>query len=327
MVKTGLDQKLSMPKDSYVLDYFQALDQYLSVGVPVYFVVKSGQDYSSIENQNAICSTSGCNIDSLVNQINQATLQPNYTTLAIQANSWLDDYFDWLSSGDCCRVYPNDTNAFCPSTSLNYTQCVSCPVVFHNKTNRPVRDDFYKYLIFYLKDNPSMKCAKGGHAAYAEGVEIMTKANGSYEIGATFFMAYHKVGITSTDFIDSLRHANDISLNITNMLKDNARKITNDSNVVDQIEVFPYSISYVFYEQYLTIWKDGAINLSISLLAIFLVTGILLGLDFYSATIVCIVIAMIIVNMFGAMHLLNIELNAVSLVNIVMVSYRIILIE
>jgi len=29
---------------------------------------------------------------------------------------------------------------------------------------------------------------------------------------------------------------------------------------------------------------------------------------------------MIIVNMFGAMHLLSIELNAVSLVNIVMVS-------
>jgi Niemann-Pick C1 protein len=319
MVKTGLDQKLSMPKDSYVLDYFQALDDYLSVGVPVYFVVKDGQDYSEVNSQNAICSTSGCNIDSLVNQINQATLESNYTTIAIQANSWLDDYFDWLSSGDCCRVYPNDVNKFCPSTSANYTQCVSCPVNFINKTNRPTKNDFYKYLKFYLSDNPSMKCAKGGHAAYAEGVELINNDDGTYQVGATFFMGYHKVGITSTDFIDSLRHANDIALNITNMLKDNARKITNNSEILDKIEVFPYSVSYVFYEQYLTIWKDGAINLSVSLLAIFLVTGILLGLDFYSATIVCVVIAMIIVNMFGAMHLLDIELNAVSLVNIVMV--------
>jgi Niemann-Pick C1 protein len=317
-VSTGLDQKLSMPRDSYVLDYFQALDDYLSVGVPVYFVVKQGQNYSRIDDQNAICSTSGCNIDSLVNQINQAALQPEYSSLAINANSWIDDYFDWLSSGDCCRVHPNDVNSFCPSTSVNYTNCVSCPIEFQNETNRPTSHDFYKYLKFYLEDNPSMKCAKGGHAAYAEGVELVSRPDGSYDVGATFFMAYHKVGITSTDFIDSLRHANEIALNITNMLKNNARQMTNETINVDDIEVFPYSVSYVFYEQYLTIWKDGAINLSISLLAIFIVTGLLLGLDFYSATIVCVVIAMIIVNMFGAMCVLNIELNAVSLVNMVM---------
>ncbi|RNA21587.1 Niemann-Pick C1, partial [Brachionus plicatilis] len=46
-VETGLDQKLSMPKDSYVLDYFEALEKYLSVGVPVYFVLKNVDDYSS----------------------------------------------------------------------------------------------------------------------------------------------------------------------------------------------------------------------------------------------------------------------------------------
>jgi Niemann-Pick C1 protein len=96
MVKSGLDQKLSMPKDSYVLDYFKALDQYLSVGVPVYFVVKKGPEYSSIENQNLICSTSGCNIDSVLNQINQASLQPSYSTIAIPANSW---YFFLF----CCK--------------------------------------------------------------------------------------------------------------------------------------------------------------------------------------------------------------------------------
>ena len=106
-VSSGLDQKLSMPRDSYVLDYFEALGKYLSVGVPVYIVVKSGHNYSLVENQNMICSTSGCNSDSLLNQINQATLQSNYTKLAIPANSWIDDYFDWLSSGDCCRVFAN----------------------------------------------------------------------------------------------------------------------------------------------------------------------------------------------------------------------------
>lgn len=37
----GLDQDLSVPKDSYVLKYFDYMEKYLDVGVPVYFVTKS----------------------------------------------------------------------------------------------------------------------------------------------------------------------------------------------------------------------------------------------------------------------------------------------
>jgi len=318
-VKTGLDQKLSMPSDSYVLDYFESLEKYLSVGVPVYFVIKQGQDYSSVENQNLICATVGCNSDSFLNQIKQATLQPNYTKIAIQANSWLDDYFDWLSSGDCCRVFANDTNMFCPSTFESHN-CVSCPVNYVNDTNRPISTDYYKYLKFYLNDNPGFKCSKGGHAAYGEAVEIIEKNNTHFDVGATFFMAYHSVGITSKSFIESLLHANKISANLTRMLRNHARKHTNDSSLIEKIEVFPYSIFYVFYEQYLTIWEDAARNLCVSLLAVFIVTIALMGLDFYTSTIVCTTIAMIIINMFAAMYLFNIELNAVSLVNLVMVN-------
>ena len=61
-VSVGLNQKLSVPKDSYVLDYFTALEDYLSVGVPVYFVVKKGVscyilclrllDYSKMNSQS-----------------------------------------------------------------------------------------------------------------------------------------------------------------------------------------------------------------------------------------------------------------------------------
>lgn len=316
-VSTGLDQKLSMPKDSYVLDYFEALEEYLSVGVPVYFVLKNVKDYSDVNSQNAICSTSGCNVDSVLNQINTATLQPNYTRLAVPANSWIDDYFDWLTS-DCCRVYQNQTSQFCPSSG-NIDNCIPCPITFQGDTTRPISSDFYKYLRFYLSDNPNVKCSKGGHAAYGAALEILDNGgDDEFKVGATSFMAYHKVGVTSADFIESLRHANTIAANITNMLKQNARRFSNDSNEVESIEVFPYSISYVFYEQYLTIWKDGSFNLGISLLSIFLVTVVLLGLDFYTALIVALTIAMIVINMFGAMYLFNIELNAVSLVNLVM---------
>lgn len=85
---------------------------------------------------------------------------------------------------------------------------------------------------------------------------------------------------------------------------------------------FFYSVFYVFYEQYLTIVHDAIFNLCISLGSIFLVTTVLLGFEVWAAVVVSITIAMIIVNMFGVMWLWGISLNAVSLVNLVMVSQQ-----
>lgn len=79
---------------------------------------------------------------------------------------------------------------------------------------------------------------------------------------------------------------------------------------------------YVFYEQYLTIAHDTALNLGVSLAAIFVVSAVLLGLELCSAVLVSLTIAMILVNMFGVMWLWGISLNAVSLVNLVMVSLK-----
>lgn len=76
---------------------------------------------------------------------------------------------------------------------------------------------------------------------------------------------------------------------------------------------------YVFYEQYLSIVYDTALNLSVSLASIFVVTTVLLGFELWSAVMVSVTIGMILVNMFGVMWLWGISLNAVSLVNLVMV--------
>lgn len=66
--------------------------------------------------------------------------------------------------------------------------------------------------------------------------------------------------------------------------------------------------------------NDAIFNLCISLGSIFLVTAVLLGFEVWAAVVVTVTIAMIIVNMFGVMWLWGISLNAVSLVNLVMVS-------
>merc|ERR1711892_1620328 len=85
-----------------------------------------------------------------------------------------------------------------------------------------------------------------------------------------------------------------------------------------KVNVFPYSIFYVFYEQYLTMWVDTLTSVGISLAAIYVVTFLLLGFDIHSATIILFVIILILVNLGAMMYWWNITLNAVSLVNLVM---------
>ncbi|NXC10661.1 NPCL1 protein, partial [Orthonyx spaldingii] len=53
------------PQDSYLLEYFEALYQYLAVGVPTYFVTTGGYNFSWANGTNAICSSAGCDADSL----------------------------------------------------------------------------------------------------------------------------------------------------------------------------------------------------------------------------------------------------------------------
>jgi len=82
------------------------------------------------------------------------------------------------------------------------------------------------------------------------------------------------------------------------------------------------SVFYVFYEQYLTIWQDAFKSLGLSLAAVFVATLLLTGFDIFSALIVLAMVAMVVINLGGLMYWWNVSLNAVSLVNLVVVSAR-----
>lgn len=304
-VDIGLDQSLSMPQDSYVLQYFHNLSEYLSVGPPVYFVVEDGHNYSTLKGQNEVCGTSGCKPDSLEGQIFMASLQKNYSRIAKNPSSWIDDYLDWItpaSKKSCCRYYKS-TGKFCDST-VRDPDCVPCQVKMN--FGRPDADSFMKFLPWFLEDNPSVDCSKGGHPAYGTAVNLLTEDNVT-RITASYFMTYHTVLKTSSDYIEAYKHAREIAANITKSMDTNGR-----------YKVFPYSVFYVFYEQYLTIVYDSIVNIGICLAAIFLMTFILLGFDIHSAILVVFTIMMILVDLLGMMYMWDISFNALSLVNLVM---------
>lgn len=111
-IEIGLDQDLSMPEDSFVLKYFQYLKDYLSIGPPMYFVVKNGLNYSDTRIQNLICGGQFCDDNSLITQIYVAS-KSNFTYIARPSSSWLDDYMDWSTLPMCCK-YNKTTGDFCP---------------------------------------------------------------------------------------------------------------------------------------------------------------------------------------------------------------------
>ncbi|PAA47907.1 hypothetical protein BOX15_Mlig028698g1 [Macrostomum lignano] len=123
-------------------------------------------------------------------------------------------------------------------------------------------------------------------------------------------MTYHSVLRTGDDFINAYKMA----IKMTDDINTYFENVTQSK----EINVFPYSVFYVFYEQYLTIVHDTVVNLSICVAAIGVVTFILLGFDLFSTCIILLTIGLILNSMLGFMYFWDITLNAVSLVNLVM---------
>uniref|UniRef100_A0A452RGC1 NPC1 like intracellular cholesterol transporter 1 n=1 Tax=Ursus americanus TaxID=9643 RepID=A0A452RGC1_URSAM len=306
-VSVGLDQELALPKDSYLLDYFSDLNRYFEVGAPVYFVTTGGYNFSSEAGMNAICSSAGCDSYSLTQKIQYATEFPDESYLAIPASSWVDDFIDWLTPSSCCRLYAfgAQKDEFCPST-VNSLACLKNCVSFTLGPVRPTDEQFHKYLPWFLSDPPNIKCPKGGLAAYNTSVHL--GSNG--EVLASRFMAYHKPLRNSQDYTEALRASRELAANITAHL----RQVPGTDPA---FEVFPYTITNVFYEQYLNVVPEGLFMLAICLLPTFIVCCLLLGMDLRSGLLNLFSIVMILVDTVGFMALWGISYNAVSLINLV----------
>ena len=85
-------------------------------------------------------------------------------------------------------------------------------------------------------------------------------------------MTYHTPSRSSADFIKCIKRSRQLAEQLT--------KEFNKNNSPDEhIEIFTYSVFYVFYEQYLTIVADAVLNLSICVLAVTFITTLMLGMD------------------------------------------------
>ncbi|KAF3936864.1 hypothetical protein ABW19_dt0205437 [Dactylella cylindrospora] len=299
-IELGLDQRNALPDGSYTIDYFNDLYDYFGVGPPVFFVTKEFNITHRAE-QRAVCGRfTTCNQFSLGNILEQERKRSEISYIAKPAANWLDDYFQWLDPRQeaCCGIKKN--GARCDP------QGPFCDVCFADRTppwnqtlyGMPEGDEFLKYLELWLDSPVGEDCVYGGKAQYKHAV------NPDYDrttIKASHFRAAHTKLASQKDFIESFSAARRI-----------AKAISDETGA----EVFPYSLFYIFFDQYVTIVGLTQKLLAGAIMATFFITSVLLG-SFLTGFAVSITVTMIVVDVIGVMALWGVSLNAVTLVNLV----------
>lgn len=299
-LKLGLDQRDALPSDSYMINYFNDIYEYLDVGPPIYFVVED-LDVTQKVHQKELCSKfTTCDAFSLVNVIDQESARSNESTVAEPVASWIDDFLLWLNPdlSECCLLKKNSPEKlFCPPFSSPRI-CDSC---FANRKwdyqmhGFPEGEEFMEFFEAWI-DAPSYPCPLGGKAPYSNSVFL----EGGY-IKRSAFRTSHVPLRSQADFISAYH---------------NSLRIVGEIETANpDVYLFAYSPFYIFFVQYETIRKLTFTLLSIGLILVGLVMMLLLGSLRNSAVFVANLV-LIIVSIIGWMVIADISLNAVSLVNL-----------
>lgn len=281
------DQRLALPRKSYLVDYFNDLDSYLQVGPPVYFV-EQGLDLSHRRAQQQVCGRfSTCSEYSIGNLLEAERKRPQSSHLAEPPSIWLDDFFQWLNPAlsSCCRVKKRDPTVFCKPEDNEFV-CKACFEDAETEWNitmegLPEGEEFMRYLRHWLESPANEECPLGGKAGYSSAVSLSSDGNGSDTVKASHFRTYHTPLKNQNDYIQALAQAKRISQDL--------------SQSTDGGNVFPYSIFYVYFEQYATIVTTTRAVLALVLAAVLGVTSIILG-SWRTGFVVVITVFMIAMN-------------------------------
>ncbi|CAD6885601.1 unnamed protein product [Tilletia controversa] len=307
-VDMGLDQRLALSSTSYLRTYFDALETYLDVGPPVYFVARN-IDATMRPGQQGLCGRfTTCQNLSLANTLEGERKRPDVSFLAEPASSWIDDFLSSLNPvlETCCRVKKRDPTQFCRASDSPYA-CKPCfedrePPWNITMAGLPEDGEFMRYLDNWLKTPTDENCPLGGQAAYSTALSLLppSQDGASPGIEASHFRTYHTPLRSQSDFIDALAASERISADIAERTG---------------ADVFAYSVFSVFFDQYSHLPATALQVLGGAALAIFAIMTLLLG-SWRTGMVVTGCVASALLGVSAMMGVWGIGLNALTLVNL-----------
>ncbi|KAL1998892.1 hypothetical protein VTN02DRAFT_5412 [Thermoascus thermophilus] len=286
-VPLGLDQRIALPSDSYLIQYFNDLYAYFDSGPPVYFVTRDVNVTQRVHQQQLCGRFSTCKDFSLPFVLEQESKRPAVSYLSGSAASWIDDFFYWLNpQQECCKE--------------DGKICFEDRVPPWNITlfGLPEGVEFVHYLEKWIEAPTDATCPLGGKAPYGNALVVDSR---HVMTNASHFRTSHTPLRSQADFINAYAAA---------------RRIAKSISEEHGIDVFPYSKFYIFFDQYASIVRLTATLLASAVAIIFVVGAILLG-SVATAAVVGATVVMIVVDILGSMAVAGVSLNAVSLVNLI----------
>jgi len=279
------------------------MDAYLNIGPPVYFV-SHDINVTRRSGQQALCARfTTCDDFSVANTLEAERKRPAVSYFSDPTASWIDDFLTWLNPNtDCCRVRKGNPDVFC-SPRDNPRRCQSCwadksPAYNITMEGLPEGEEFMRYLKQWLDSPTNEDCPLGGQASYRTAISIN---DAQEDVVASHFRTFLDPLKTQADFIDAFNAAH---------------RIADDMSRRTGASVFPYSLFFVFFDQYAHIVSITQQVLGLGLASVLIVTALFLG-SWRTGIVVTGVVALTVVNVMGVMGLWGVNLNAISLVNLV----------
>lgn len=162
----------------------------------------------------------------------------------------------------------------------------------------PEGEEFMQYIQHWLDSPTTEECPLAGKASFGTALSLSPDED---NIVASHFRTFTKPLKSQADFINAFAAAH---------------RVANDLSEQTGATVFPYSLFFVFFDQYAHIVSITQEVLGLGLASVLIMTALLLG-SWRTGTIVTAVVALTVVNVMGVMGIWGISLNAISLVNLV----------
>ncbi len=283
-LELGLNQSTTVGQESDLYKYFHAQEKYVDVGPPAYLV------FYNIDYNNAT------NLEILENLLDHISF---LDTIKPPVYSWYKDFKKFMDQSFAEKCNPN--------------------IVF--LSTLPLEIQVREFLKIKI-ENPC--CSEDAVCGEQYIDDIQFRKDGKIE--ASRFRFQHIALVNQTIFINSLIQTKIVSQEYSSKFttypgKSSEFEVKPGVNV-ELDTVFPYSLPYVFYEQYTYIRGISLQSILITLATIFLAVQLIMNIK--SAFVVTLFVLSCVFNLTGILWLLNflpdyqIEINAVSVVNLIL---------
>ncbi|TMW65057.1 hypothetical protein Poli38472_009224 [Pythium oligandrum] len=302
-IPLGLEQELAVPTDFYLHEYFRVQTKYGEAGPPAYLVIGDGVDYTNGKTQTQLNQL----IDEL-SGIRQYIQLPIY--------SWLHTFNQWRQMRYFLQEKIDDELCDCPVQPLD-----PFPYEVVNASHHSVFEPFFdghitpNELFYPVVKNfseisiDSQCCQQFGlcGAQYEGDLVFKTdeqgKINGIRGSRMRFQMNAMK---NQTMFVNSYYYSHEITRKWSSRLG----------------QVFPYTLYFVFYEQYSYIQGVALQSILLALLVVFGSIFLLMERNFRLSLIVTVCVLSMTLSLMGFIFVWNhssttaTSINAVSVVNL-----------